>query len=68
MGILISQVRWPAEVYERIKAEAAARGVSVNAFIVEAGKRYLTEIDASVTPNELLGVTETQEKEAVNNG
>lgn len=56
MGILISQVRWPAEVYERIKAEAAARGVSVNAFIVEAGKRYLTEIDAGVTPNELLGV------------
>ena len=62
MGILISQVRWPAEVYEQIKAKAASRGVSVNAFIVEMGKRYLTEIDTGVTPNELLGVGEGGEK------
>ncbi len=45
MGILINTVRWPAELYSDIKAEAIRQGVSINRLIVEAGKRYMTEIE-----------------------
>ena len=45
MGILINTVRWPAELYSDIKAEAVRQGVSINTLIVEAGKRYMTEIN-----------------------
>lgn len=44
MGVLINTVRWPAELYDEIKAEAVRRGVSINTLIVEAGKRYMTAI------------------------
>lgn len=42
MGVFITTTRWPAEVYDRIKATADSKGISVNALIVEAGKQYLT--------------------------
>lgn len=45
MGVLINTVRWPAELYSDIKAEAVRQGVSINTLIVEAGKRYMTEIN-----------------------
>ena len=44
MGIYINTVRWPAELYDKIKAEAVRQGMSINALIVEAGKRYMTAI------------------------
>lgn len=44
MGIYINTVRWPAELYDEIKAEAVRQGMSINALIVEAGKRYMTAI------------------------
>ena len=44
MGVFINTVRWPVEVYDAIRAEAIRQGVSINALIVEAGKRYMTEI------------------------
>lgn len=45
MGVFITTVRWPSEIYDRIKAEAQRQGVSINALIVEMGKTYLTAID-----------------------
>jgi predicted HicB family RNase H-like nuclease len=44
MGVFINTVRWPAELYDAIRAEAVRQGISINALIVEAGKRYMTEI------------------------
>ena len=44
MGVFINTVRWPAELYDAIRAEAVRQGVSINTLIVEAGKRYMTEI------------------------
>lgn len=46
MGVFITTTRWPAEVYDRIKATADSKGISVNALIVEAGKLYLTANEA----------------------
>ena len=45
MGVFITTTRWPVELYDRIKAVAESKGVSVNALIVEAGKQYLTAND-----------------------
>lgn len=44
MGVFINTVRWPAELYDAIRAEAVRQGVSINTLIVEAGKRYMTAI------------------------
>lgn len=44
MGVFINTVRWPAELYDAIRTEAVRQGVSINTLIVEAGKRYMTEI------------------------
>ena len=46
MGVFINTVRWPAELYDTIRAEAVRQGVSINTLIVEAGKRYMTAIAA----------------------
>lgn len=41
MEVVLSQMRWPAEIYRALKAEARERQVSINALVVEAVKRLL---------------------------
>lgn len=42
MEVVLSQMRWPAEVYRSLKAKAKEKEVSINALVVEAVKRMLS--------------------------
>lgn len=43
MSVIISSVRWPASLYKLIKKAAAARRLSINAYLVEVVNEVLVK-------------------------